>query len=105
VRFHRQSIEHRKIAIDEAVAGMCAAQMGCDTSPEWAAVLLATEECVNAGAARSALGGYVPVGHPGHPSKWSTARQDALADAEAGLRRANEALRIARLVHANRTIA
>ncbi len=58
---------------------------GADSSPEWAALLLATEESASAGKARSALGGYVPIGHPGHPSKWSAARQDALADANANV--------------------
>jgi hypothetical protein len=102
VRFRRRSLEGRKATINEAVAGMSAAA-NADASPEWAGVLLATEEHVNAGKARSALGGYVPIGHPGHPSKWSLARQDALAEADARLVRAVEALRIATVAHANRT--
>jgi hypothetical protein len=55
-----------------------------------------------ASAARSALGGYVPLDHPGHPSKWSPDRQDALAIADADLTQATEALRAAVYAHTNR---
>jgi len=76
-----------------------------DDSPEWAALVLATAANHRASVVRSGLGGYVPLGHPGHPSRWSRARKEVLADAEAGLAETAEALRAATHAHANRIIA
>lgn len=101
MRFRRRRLERRITAIEPAVTTGSTAQPA--PSPEWVALLLATEHYVEADKARSALGGYVPIGHPGHPSKWSAARQDALADADARVLRATEALQIASLAHTNPT--
>ncbi len=75
-----------------------------DESPEWAALLLATEANHKARGIRSGLGGYVPLNHPGHPSKWSRIRRDALAEAESTLQDTIEALRVATDAHLNRMI-
>jgi hypothetical protein len=74
-----------------------------DDSPEWAAVLEASAANRRASIVRSGLGGYVPITHPGHPSKWSLSRRTALADAEANLADTTEALRVATTAHINRT--
>jgi len=71
-----------------------------DDSPEWDAVVAAAAAHRTAGAARSRLGGYLPVSHPDHPSKWSVERRAALANAEAQLAEATEALRLAVEAHA-----
>lgn len=75
-----------------------------DDSPEWAALLLATAANNRARIVRSGLGGYVPLNHPGHPSKWTRARRDVLADAEADLSTTTETLRLAVHAHVNRVI-
>jgi hypothetical protein len=43
---------------------------------------LANAASNRAGAARAALGGYVPLNHPAHPKTWSEERQAQLADAD-----------------------
>jgi hypothetical protein len=43
---------------------------------------LANAASNRAGAARAALGGYVPFTHPGHPRTWSGDRQAQLAAAD-----------------------
>ncbi len=43
---------------------------------------LANAASNRAGAARAALGGYVPPNHPAHPRNWSQERQAQLADAD-----------------------
>ena len=75
-----------------------------DSSPEWAALQLATAASHLASAARSALGGYVPINHRDHPSTWSPERQDALAAADEALAAATEALRLATKAHAARVV-
>ena len=64
-------------------------------SPERAAVIAAGEAWRRASAARAALGGYVPLNHPGHPSRWNRERRQALGDAEAELTRTTVAVRLA----------
>jgi hypothetical protein len=73
-----------------------------DDAPEVERLKLASAASVRAGAARAALGGYVPVGHPGHPSTWSEARQDALATAEEDLISTTTELRLANAAYLNR---
>jgi protein involved in temperature-dependent protein secretion len=69
-------------------------------SPEWAALLLASDAYRRASSVRSALGGYVPLNHPGHPSKWNRRKRAALADADDNLAAATEAMRLAAAAHA-----
>jgi hypothetical protein len=75
-----------------------------DNSAEWAALLLAAAASTRAGEVRSALGGYVPLGHPAHPSKWSRERQDALASAETAIAETSRALRLATKAYENRAV-
>ncbi len=53
-----------------------------DLSPELSRLQLATQASNLAGAARARLGGYVPLDHPAHPTKWSKSRQHGLAVAD-----------------------
>jgi hypothetical protein len=46
-----------------------------------------------AGAERALLGGYVPLNHPSHPTRWNGRRKAALAAAEAAVERTTIALR------------
>jgi hypothetical protein len=101
--FRRRSIPTRKSAIDAAIQEMAVEGIAPNASPEWVALEAATDACIAAGKTRAALGGYVPVGHPGHPSKWSTERQDALANADAEVTSTTDALRIATMAYRNRT--
>jgi hypothetical protein len=73
-----------------------------DDSPEWAAVVRASAANRRASIIRSGLGGYVPITHPGHPSKWTRSRRNALADADASLADTTKALRVATIAHSNR---
>lgn len=43
---------------------------------------LANAASNRAGAARAALGGYVPINHPAHPRTWSEDRQAQLTEAD-----------------------
>jgi hypothetical protein len=64
-------------------------------SPERAAVFAASAAWHEAGKSRAALGGYVPLNHPGHPSRWSSERQDVLAEADAEVNRTSAVMRAA----------
>jgi hypothetical protein len=75
-----------------------------DESPEWAALTLAIASNREAAAVRAALGGYVPINHPGHPSRWSRSRRDHLAEVEASLTESVDVLRLAIYAHHNRAI-
>ena len=102
MKFSHRSVPNRKAALDVAIESMSVPQSRDDASPEWFALLAATEASTRAGKTRSALGGYVPKGHPNHPSKWSAERRHALEQAELEVIQATEALRVAALAHANR---
>jgi hypothetical protein len=57
---------------------------------------LASAASHRAGAVRAAMGGYVPVGHPAHPSTWSTDRQLRLAEADENVRLTGIELQLAK---------
>jgi hypothetical protein len=58
-----------------------------EESAQAARLKAAGEAYQRAGAVRALLGGYVPVGHPNHPSRWNGNRRADLAAAEDELAR------------------
>jgi hypothetical protein len=67
-----------------------------EDSPEVRRLKAASEAWTRAGAARAALGGYVPLDNPNHPSRWNAGRRAQLATAEADVARTTAELAAAR---------
>ena len=67
-----------------------------DDPPEVVRLKAATEASHIARAVRAALGGYVPLNHPNHPSRWTAARRAQLQAADAAVRRTDHELTEAR---------
>jgi hypothetical protein len=58
---------------------------------------IANAESNRAAPQRAVLGGYVPIDHPGHPSKWTTAERRArLVEADEAVRITKVELRLAK---------
>jgi len=70
-----------------------------EDSPEAIRLRAASEAWTRAGATRAALGGYVPLNNPNHPSRWSAARRAQLAAADADVARTTAELNEARAVN------
>jgi hypothetical protein len=70
-----------------------------EEGPGVARLKAASEAWTRAGAARAALGGYVPLNNPNHPSRWSAARRAQLAAADADVARTAAELNEARAVN------
>jgi hypothetical protein len=64
-------------------------------SPQELAVSAAYTAWHEATRERAKLGGYVPLNHPNHPSRWSRERRDTLRLIDAEVVRTKEVLRLA----------